>query len=100
MWSRLSASISNEKFTADRYPSGHLMAFSIPAGSSSLVEVMRCAAPDLLSASQRLPIIGPWRACRQDRGSTAARVKHRRRITLLVREVVVGGSARARAPTG
>src|SRR5215470_3428807 len=33
MWSRLSASISNEKFTAHRYPLGHLMGFSITAGS-------------------------------------------------------------------
>jgi hypothetical protein len=45
MWSRLSASISNEKFTAHRYPLGHLIGFSIIAGSSSLVEFMRCAAP-------------------------------------------------------
>src|SRR5690242_11179937 len=35
MWSRLSASISNEKFTAHRYPFSHLMGFSTTAGSSS-----------------------------------------------------------------
>src|SRR5258705_2749323 len=45
MWSRLSASISNEKFTAHRYPFGHLIGFSIIARSSSLVEFMRCATP-------------------------------------------------------
>jgi hypothetical protein len=45
MWSRLSASISNEKFTAHRYPFGHLIGFSIIAGSSSLVDFMRCATP-------------------------------------------------------
>jgi hypothetical protein len=45
MWSRLSASISNEKFTAHRHPLGHLIGFSIIARSSSLVEFMRGATP-------------------------------------------------------